>query len=116
MMIVNYIDMRLHSSCISIAYTDTNTQSSCVEQSLHLKRENYIILLVFDRKVHVLNTCRHFFCERMLALTTKKIFHLTSVEGLRVFFSLVVFPFSFGLVMLIHLVHCWSNNTIETSK
>lgn len=51
-----------------------------------------------------------FLCDRKLAPTTNKNLYRTLAEGLRVFSSLVVFPFSFCLVMLIHLDRCWKNN------
>lgn len=68
--------------------------------------------VVFDRK----STCAQhmhiqaFLCDRKLAPTTNKNLYRTLAEGLRVFSSLVVFPFSFCLVMLIHLDRCWKNN------
>ena len=48
-----------------------------------------------------------FLSTRLLTTTTNKNVFLALTEVLQIFSSLVVFPFSFSLVILIQWVHCW---------
>lgn len=53
-------------------------------------------------------TCQHLSAIRCWQLTTNKNVFLTLAEGLLVFSSLVVFPFSFSQV--VQWFHCWKND------